>query len=168
MDEVAAIYAGAEETRPTALIGEFRRTAVLVPLDSQGGLWTAEFQGIHWIHAFTDESALARFAATRQETDPGEAVHDWEYRTVLGARLLDTVIPAVGEPTGVALDVGGERPMMFPPVTGIVPEAVALDAALDAALDVVTDQGAVDAAHTDATPETTPGAASGATSEATP
>ncbi|RLU90555.1 hypothetical protein CTZ27_20895 [Streptomyces griseocarneus] len=104
------------------MIGEFRRTAVLVPMDGQGGLWTAEFQGIHWIHAFTDEAALARFAVAREETD-----RDWEYRTVLGARLLDTVVPAVGEPMGVALDVGGERPMMFPPVVGIVPDAVALD-----------------------------------------
>ncbi|MFI1796999.1 SseB family protein [Streptomyces sp. NPDC020379] len=108
--------------RLASLIGEFRRTAVLVPLDDQGGLWTAEFGGVQWIHAFTDESALARFAAAR-----GGATRDWEYRSVLGARLLDVVVPAVDEPTGVALDVGGERPMMFPPVAGIVPEHAAVD-----------------------------------------
>ncbi|MFF4533967.1 SseB family protein [Streptomyces sp. NPDC001407] len=119
-DEIGAIHA--VRGRPTALIGEFRRTAVLVPLDGQGGLWTAEFGGVLWIHAFTDEDALARFAVAR-----GEAARDWEYRSVLGARLLDVVVPAVGEPTGVALDVGGERPMMFPPVAGIVPDHAAVD-----------------------------------------
>ncbi|MEU5430527.1 SseB family protein [Streptomyces olivoreticuli] len=121
-DEVAAVHA--VRGRPAALVGEFRRTAVLVPMDGQGGLWTAEFGGVQWIHAFTDETALARFAAAR-----GEAARDWEYRSVLGARLLDVVVPAVGEPTGVALDVGGERPMMFPPVAGIVPERAAIDRA---------------------------------------
>ncbi|MEU3753407.1 SseB family protein [Streptomyces olivoreticuli] len=121
-DEVAAVHA--VRGRPAALVGEFRRTAVLVPMDGQGGLWTAEFGGVQWIHAFTDEIALARFAAAR-----GEAARDWEYRSVLGARLLDVVVPAVGEPTGVALDVGGDRPMMFPPVAGIVPEHAAVDGA---------------------------------------
>ncbi|WP_116213241.1 SseB family protein [Streptomyces olivoreticuli] len=121
-DEVAAVHA--VRGRPAALVGEFRRTAVLVPMDGQGGLWTAEFGGVQWIYAFTDEAALARFAAAR-----GEAARDWEYRSVLGARLLDVVVPAVGEPTGVALDVGGERPMMFPPVAGIVPERAAIDRA---------------------------------------
>ncbi|MEV6671813.1 SseB family protein [Streptomyces sp. NPDC051162] len=119
-DEIGAIHA--LRGRPAALIGEFRRTAVLVPLDDQGGLWTAEFGGVQWVHAFTDETALARFAAAR-----GEAERDWAYRSVLGARLLDVVVPAVGEPTGVALDVGGEWPMMFPPVVGVVPEHAAVD-----------------------------------------
>ncbi|MBT2387387.1 SseB family protein [Streptomyces sp. ISL-11] len=111
----------AQRGRPAALIGEFRRTAVLVPLDEGGGLWSSEFGGVRWLHAFTDETALVRFAMARGET------RDWDYRSVLGARLLDVVVPAVGAPAGVALDVGGERPMLFPPVTGIVPEAVAVD-----------------------------------------
>ncbi|MGW1076207.1 SseB family protein [Streptomyces sp. NPDC002537] len=125
--EIAAVHAA--HARPAALIGEFRRTAVLVPVDGQGGLWTAEFGGVQWIHAFTDEPALARFAAVR-----GEAARDWEYRSVLGARLLDVVVPAVGEPAGVALDVGSERPMMFPPVVGVVPEGAAVDATADGRL----------------------------------
>ncbi|MBB5119642.1 SseB family protein [Streptomyces eurocidicus] len=117
-DEVAAVRAG--RGRSAAMIGEFRRTAVLVPLDDRGGLWTAGHEGVWWIHAFTDERALARFAGARAGR------RDWEYRTVLGARLLDVVVPGLGEPAGVALDMGGERPMLFPPAPGIVPDGVAV------------------------------------------
>ncbi len=31
------------------LLGEFRRTAVLVPFDDYGSLWTADFNGVRWI-----------------------------------------------------------------------------------------------------------------------
>ncbi len=124
-DEIRALHA--EDGRPAALVGRFRRTAVLVPSDGQDGLWTAEYGGIRWLCAFTDEAALARFALA-QGTD-GTA--DWAYRTVLGARLLDVVVPAVGVPAGVALDVGSEQPMLFPPVAGIVPDAYAVNAGVD-------------------------------------
>lgn len=121
-DEIAAIHA--EQGHPAALVGEFRRTPVLVPLDAAGGLWSAELQGIRWICAFTDAAALTRFAIAQGATDETAG---WEYRTVLGARLLDVVVPAVDGPAGVALDVGGERPIMFPPVKGIVPDESAID-----------------------------------------
>ncbi|MFI6035234.1 hypothetical protein ACIBBD_13905 [Streptomyces sp. NPDC051315] len=48
-----------------ALLGEFRRTPVLVPLalaDGDEAPLAADFGGIRWIYAFSDESALARFA----------------------------------------------------------------------------------------------------------
>ncbi|GAA0466298.1 SseB family protein [Streptomyces stramineus] len=122
-DEVVALHAG--RPHPAALVGEFRRAAVLVPLDERGGLLTVSFGGVWWVHAFTDEAALARFTG-------GAGA---EYLTVLGARLLDVVVPGVGEPAGVALDVGGERPALFPPVAGIVPDAATVDAAtVDAAV----------------------------------
>lgn len=107
-----------------ALLGEFRRTAVLVPLADGDDLWAAESEGIRWIHAFTDEGALARWATAR-----GEADQEWMYRRILGARLLDVVIPAVGAPCGVAVDVAdGADAVLFPPVAGVVPDAVAVDA----------------------------------------
>ncbi|WP_395361457.1 SseB family protein [Streptomyces sp. YH02] len=71
------------------LLGEFRRTAVLVPFDDHGSLWTADFNGVRWICAFSDEEALARFADAR-----GDAAREWTYRTILGARLLDVMVPA--------------------------------------------------------------------------
>ncbi|MFM9369795.1 SseB family protein [Streptomyces sp. Da 82-17] len=114
-----------------ALLGEFRRSAVLVPLTGggadSGGFWTADHGGIRWILAFSDEGALARFALAR-----GEGARPWDYQSVLGARLLDVAVPAVakdGVPCGIALDTADEQDaVLFPPVTGVVPDAVAVDA----------------------------------------
>ncbi|MFD7503377.1 hypothetical protein [Streptomyces sp. NPDC059850] len=111
------------------LLGEFRRTAVLVPLgdepgpEKERGLLTADWGGIRFILAFSDERALARYAEAR-----GAYRREWTYRTVLGARLLDVAVPAAGVPCGVALDCAdGVDGMVFPPVKGIVPDAVAVD-----------------------------------------
>ncbi|MFJ7775340.1 SseB family protein [Streptomyces yangpuensis] len=105
-----------------ALLGEFRRTAVLVPFDEHDSMWTAELNGVRWICAFSDEEALAAFARAR-----GDAAREWTYRTVLGARLLDVMVPMLPGPGGVALDAGSEGGMLFPPVSGVVPDAVAVD-----------------------------------------
>ncbi|WP_327361709.1 hypothetical protein [Streptomyces sp. NBC_01296] len=70
-------------------LADFRSRAALVPLDEQGGLWTAELGGLDWICAFSDEEALSRFAVAR-----GDASREWTYRRVAGARLLDRLIPA--------------------------------------------------------------------------
>jgi hypothetical protein len=102
------------------LVGEFRRAVVLVPLDPAGGLWSAELGGIRWLYAFSDERSLARFAVA-QGAESG-----WEYVSVLGARLLDVAVAAVVGPAGVAVDVGSKRPMLFPPVEGIVPDGEVL------------------------------------------
>ncbi|MEV8537663.1 hypothetical protein [Streptomyces sp. NPDC051572] len=109
------------------LLGEFRRTAVLVPTDADNTPLVGDFGGIRWIYAFSNESALARFAIAR-----GEGGREWPYQRLLGARLLDATVPAVsavGVPCGVALDVGTEgEGALFPPVSGIVPETAAVDA----------------------------------------
>ncbi|MFC5145434.1 SseB family protein [Streptomyces aureoversilis] len=136
-DEIRALHA--EEGRPAALVGRFRRSAVLVPSDGQDGLWSVEYGGIRWICAFTDEAALGRFALARGAAPRADGTTDWAYRTVLGARLLDVVVPAVGVPAGVALDVGSEHPMLFPPVAGIVPDAYAVNT--DAGTGTGTDIG---------------------------
>ncbi|CAM5695361.1 hypothetical protein GCM10010345_70950 [Streptomyces canarius] len=106
-----------------ALLGEFRRTAVLVPVDQDGAPLTADFGGVRWFYAFSNEGALARFALAR-----GEGDREWSYQRWLGARLLDAAVPAVGVPCGVALDCAdGEDGVVFPPVRGIVPDEVAVD-----------------------------------------
>ncbi|WKD37109.1 SseB family protein [Streptomyces xanthophaeus] len=121
---------------PARLVGEFRRTALLVPLTTTdvdadaeppfvaaGGLMSAVSGGIRWLYAFTDEEALARFARAR-----GEDGRDRPYLAMLGARLLDAVVPMSDGPTGVAVDVAdGDGSMLFPPVAGIVPDACAVD-----------------------------------------
>ncbi|MFF3755543.1 hypothetical protein [Streptomyces sp. NPDC002185] len=118
---------------PRELVGELRRALVLVPMDS-GGLWTAEFGGVRWICAFTDEAALARFAGARTAADTGREAGDaWEYAVLRGARLLDEIVPALGVPAGVAVDVADpEGAMAFPPVQGIVPDSVAVDVLAEA------------------------------------
>ncbi|MEV0409958.1 SseB family protein [Streptomyces sp. NPDC050448] len=103
-------------------LADFRSRAVLVPLDEQGGLWTAQLGGLDWICAFSDEEALARFTVARDEAE-----REWPYRRTTGARLLDEVIPAVDFPCGVALNAAGPGGAVFPPMRGIVPATAALD-----------------------------------------
>jgi hypothetical protein len=113
---------------PMAMVGELRRALVLVPVDA-GGLWTAQLGGVRWICAFTSEEALARFARARDAGDGQETGRSWEFAEIRGARLLDEIVPAMGVPAGVAVDVADpDGAMVFPPVLGIVPDAVAVDA----------------------------------------
>ncbi|UJB43117.1 SseB family protein [Streptomyces sp. A1-5] len=123
-DEVAAFHEG--RPNPAALIGEFRRAAVILPVVNDSFL-SGELDGIRWLYAFSDEDALSRFAATREsELGTGR-----QYVTAVGARVLDVVIPAIEGPVGVALDAGSAQGMLFPPVSGIVPDRVAVDASED-------------------------------------
>ncbi|WP_063805631.1 SseB family protein [Streptomyces canus] len=107
-----------------AVVGEFRRSEVLVPV-VDGSLLSAESGGIRWLFAFTDVAALERFAEARGEAVP-------ERIPVHGARLLDQVIPRVDGPTGIAVDAGSPTGLVLPPVAGIVPDAVAVDASAGA------------------------------------
>ncbi|WP_424709598.1 SseB family protein [Kitasatospora acidiphila] len=79
-----------------------------------------ELGGIQWLYAFTGEEALARYA---EVAGLGPEV---AYLTVYGSRLLDVAVPAMGVPTGVAVDVAGPAPFLLPPVRGVVPDAVAV------------------------------------------
>ncbi|MFD9405703.1 hypothetical protein ACFWBN_01600 [Streptomyces sp. NPDC059989] len=124
-EEITAMRGGSGHSG--RLLGEFRRAVLLVPLPdgAEGGLMSGRQGGVRWIYAFTDEAALARFAQVR-----GAAHREWEFLAILGARLLDEVIPETEDPTGVAVDVADEDgSMLFPPVVGIVPDASAVDAA---------------------------------------
>ncbi|MGK5632066.1 hypothetical protein [Streptomyces sp. URMC 123] len=126
IEEIAAVRSG--NGVPAAMVGEFRRTPLLLPI-ADGGAMSGSLGGVRWLYAFTGEEPLARFLLARgTETD-----RPWEYRVVLGARLLDQVIPELEGPVGVAVDVADEDgSMLFPPVRGIVPDAVAVDAGVDA------------------------------------
>ncbi|MGX1886921.1 SseB family protein [Streptomyces sp. NPDC055287] len=104
-----------------ALVGEFRRSEVLVPV-VDGGLLSVATGPVRWLFAFTGVEALEAFAGQR-----GEVIDEWV--PVFGARLLDRVIPDIGGPVGIAVDAAGAAPLVLPPVAGIVPDAVALDVA---------------------------------------
>lgn len=130
--ELAALHGGHGD--PDALVDAFRESLVLVPT-LQGGLRTATSGGVRWVYAFSDGAELARFASAGAWDGSGggsaqlTASGDVDYVTVRGRRLLDEIVPAVGAPAGVALDVAGRQPMLFPPVTGVVPDTAAVDAA---------------------------------------
>lgn len=107
-----------------AMVEAFRTTVVLVPLGPGGRLAAADAGGIRWIFAFTSPADLAAWVLARG--GDGDAAQD--YVTIRGRRLL-TVAPASADrPVGVALDVAGDRPMLLPPMRGIVPGELALDA----------------------------------------
>ncbi|MER6288061.1 SseB family protein [Streptomyces sviceus] len=131
------------------LLAAFRAAALYVPLaegdaeaasvsaaDVSGAqeqaMCSGESDGVRWLYAFTSATELERFARTRVEagTDPGWASGRVRYWTVLGSRLLDVAVPAAvietRTPTGVAVDVGGIRQFLMPPVSGVVPDQVAV------------------------------------------
>lgn len=84
---------------PEALLAAFREALVLVP-EVQ-----AEYGGLTWWHAFTDERELARYAASR-----GEADREWAYVKARGERLLRAI---EGRSAAIMVDAAGERPMAF-------------------------------------------------------
>jgi hypothetical protein len=107
---------------PRALVGEMRRSVLLVPT-AGGGLWSAWSGGVRWICGFTDEAALARFALLH-----GSGDQPMDYAALLGARIVDEVVPSLSEPAGLAVDIATEDgSMFFPPVVGIVADGVAVD-----------------------------------------
>ncbi|WUH90579.1 hypothetical protein OG900_11055 [Streptomyces sp. NBC_00433] len=123
VSELADLHAGNGD--PDALLDAFRAGLVMVPTLEGGDLWATTLGGVHWVYAFSDDTELARFAVARG----ADGSSDVDFVTVYGWRLLDEVVPAVGEPAGVALDVAGARPMIFPPVAGVVPDRAAVDTA---------------------------------------
>ncbi|MEU4585781.1 hypothetical protein AB0F92_27445 [Kitasatospora aureofaciens] len=107
---------------PAVMLAQFRLSAVLVPLWGDDAVWTGDEGGLRWIFAFSSEEELAAFVQSKDLPLDG-----FPYMTVLGSRLLDVAVPGLGVPGGIALDVAGKEPMLFPPVRGIVPDEVALD-----------------------------------------
>jgi hypothetical protein len=106
--EIARVHSGTIDA--SRLVAAFREAIVVLPTDGADALLTVDDHGIHWLTAFTDTAALARFAAAR-----GDAGRTWSYVTTRGARVLDTVLPAMNRPAGVAVDVGSPRPVFLPP-----------------------------------------------------
>ena len=105
-----------------ALMGSLRRSVLYVPCAGEVPADPAEVppavrsgdqDGLRWIYAFTSPTELADFLRAR-----GEGEDEVGYLTVRGDRLLDVAVPALGVPGGVAVDVAGDRPMLFPAVPG--------------------------------------------------
>jgi hypothetical protein len=121
VDRIRRVRSGAESGE--AMIEAFRDAVLLVPQAPDGTLMAADSDGICWLLAFSGKAELATWVLTRG--GDGEAEHG--YLSVRGDRLLDVAVPATGVPTGVAIDVAGEQPMLLPPVRGVVPASAAVD-----------------------------------------
>ncbi|MDT0486205.1 SseB family protein [Streptomyces doebereineriae] len=135
-DRLLAAFRAAALYVPFAAVDADRdpETSVADADDAQDqAMCSGEADGVRWLYAFTSTAELERFARARAEagTDPGWASGRIRYWTVLGSRLLDIAVPAaVAEsrtPAGVAVDVGGIRPLLLPPLSGVVPDQVAVD-----------------------------------------
>jgi type III secretion system (T3SS) SseB-like protein len=104
---IACVYDGVVDG--PGLLAGLREAVVVVPSDGHDGVLTGDEGGVCWVYAFTGPKALARFAQAR-----GEGDREWPYLTSRGARLLE-VLPAIDRPAGIAVDVGSQRPVFFPP-----------------------------------------------------
>ncbi|MGW7008146.1 SseB family protein [Streptomyces sp. NPDC054933] len=113
--EIAAFYR--QQGYFEDLLGAFRDTEVLVPVRDERLRAVVE-GGVLWTLAFSGEADLAAFLTARGESSEGGV-----YVRLTGAQLLDVAVPEADGPAGVALDVGGVRPVLFPPVAGIVSAA---------------------------------------------
>lgn len=117
MDELAREIAEVHARRgdPTALHAALRRARLLVAMVDDHTVAALPDRGLHWLCGFTDLLALARFGRARDGGD-----RPWIFRTVRGAELIDRWVPAAiaraGAPVGVAVDLAGARPMVFPPL----------------------------------------------------
>lgn len=94
---------------PEALMDGLRRSVLFVPTTLDGAGLVADLEGLRWLYAFTSPAEMAAYFSAREEI--GEPV---DFVTVLGERLVDVVIPAMGTPAGIAVDVAGQEPIMFP------------------------------------------------------
>lgn len=124
VEQITALYE--QRGMGEALLSAFRRALLVLPLADGHRALIGESGGLPWVYAFSSTAQLARFASVRHD-----GTRQWEYVTITGRRLLDAFLPALGRPVGVAMDVAGERPMLFPPVSGFVPAAVAVDVSDD-------------------------------------
>lgn len=105
--EIEAFYQGFGQ--PKALTDALRSSVLLMPVTDDDRVLTSAFGGLDWVCAFTSESEYARYLAARGDSE-GRA-----FRTLFGSRIVDDVIPALENPTGIAVDIAGPSPLAFPP-----------------------------------------------------
>jgi hypothetical protein len=104
------------------LIAAVRASVLHVPLAGEDSLLAGDQDGVTWLYGFTTPEELAELFLLR-----GQAHEPVRYLTVRGDRLLDVAVPGIEGPGGLAVDVAGEAPMLFPAVAGIVSAEHAID-----------------------------------------
>ncbi|WP_406168432.1 hypothetical protein OIE52_24650 [Streptomyces canus] len=132
--QMGAFLRGEGDSR--ALVEAVRGAELLLPLLGEGAVWTADSDDIRWLFAFTGTREMHTFLQQKWEAaEPGELPAELaryaRYVAVNGEELLHELLPAwVGRdrvPMGVVVDVSSESRVFLPPVSGIVPDRIALD-----------------------------------------
>lgn len=100
---------------------------------SEDELLTGDHEGVRWLYAFTSIGDLARFAVTRGADADAEV----DFLTVRGDRLAEVALVELaarsGMPVGLALDVGGDAPMLVPSADLVTPVPAPADVAPEGA-----------------------------------
>lgn len=118
--ERSAFFAGFGD--PSALVTALRDSALVIPLDIDGLVFTQVWGGLPWLTAFTDVDRCVVFAeAAGRDTSAVEICR------VRGAAVLDRLDRAP-EPTGLVVDAASPDVMVFPPVRAITPHCYIDDA----------------------------------------
>ncbi|MCX4859165.1 hypothetical protein [Streptomyces canus] len=129
--QMGAFLRGEGDSR--ALVEAVRGAELLLPLLGEGAVWTADSDDIRWLFAFTGTREMHTFLQQKREAAelPAELARYARYVAVNGEELLHELLPAwVGRdrvPMGVVVDVSSESRAFLPPVSGIVPDRIALD-----------------------------------------
>lgn len=108
VSEIAAFYAGFGQS--AELFAALRSSTVVVPLIDEDQILHLHLGGLEWVCAFTGIPEWAQFTAARGV----DSDREYRFHTMRGGRLWDYAA-ARERPTGVAVDVLGSAPMMFPP-----------------------------------------------------
>lgn len=116
--EIQLVHAGVADG--ATLVASLRSSELLVPSAADGAPLTTDLDGVSWVLAFTSEQALAVYAAAR-----GPVTRSTYFLTLSGSLLLDVALPALGRPGGIAVDLAGSYPMLFPATVEPVVDAVA-------------------------------------------
>lgn len=99
-------------------------------------MWCGELDDIRWLFAFTSTGEMHAFLQQKWEAAepdelPAELARYVRYLRVGGAELLQELLPELVErdrvPMGVVVDVSSGLRAFLPPVSGIVPDGIALD-----------------------------------------
>ena len=119
-----------------ALVEAVRGAELLLPLLGEDAVWTADLEDIRWLFAFTGTREMHTFLqqkwdAAEPDELPAGLARFARYLTVDGEELLHELLPAWVErdrvPMGVVVDVSSDARAFLPPVSGIVPDAIAVD-----------------------------------------
>ncbi|MEU6330008.1 SseB family protein [Streptomyces sp. NPDC047049] len=132
--QMAAFLRG--EGDPQALVEAAQSAELLLPLLGESAVWSGELDGMHWLFAFTSAGEMHAFLQQKWEAaEPGELPAELaryaRYLRVSGEELLRELLPGLVErdrvPMGVVVDVSSGLRAFLPPVSGIVPDGMALD-----------------------------------------